>query len=349
VGAVALLLAAAGGAAFLSVPQESSGSDPREPLDGVPADVDYVGYLDVDTYHEDAAAARASDRALRFQSLVQFYDGPPFRQSFALRESSLDRSAVRKVTYFGRHNESYGGRIVVGNWTVDDLVSAVEADSNVSLEPTDVNGTTVYRGGGLAVARLRNDSASSVLAVGNETAVREALAVTDEAADGVAGPLRTQFEARSGYVRFAYRFRPFRVPEYPFVGESVNSVEYVASDYVLNRTAVDETPTADGTNGTDAAAAPPDIRMRIAITTTDEESARSVRTILNAGVTFYRVESRNETLREELARVELPEADGRRVTLSYESSPQRLRVLVRGLFRNQPEPSGRLAGVGAES
>lgn len=349
VGAIALLLAAVGGAALLSLPDASSTPDPREPLDGVPADVDYVGYLDADTYHVDADAAHASDRALRFQSLVQFYDGPPFRESFALRESSLDRSAVREVTYFGRHEGDYEARIVVGNWTMSDLASAVETDSNVSLEPTEVNGATTYRGGGLAVARLGNDSGSAVLAVGNETAVRDALAVTDEAADGVAGPLRTRFEERSGYVRFAYRFRPFRVPEYPFVGEAVNSVEYVASDYALNRTAVDETPTADGTNGTGTTATPPDVRVRIAITTTDEESARAVRTILNAGVTFYRVESRNETLREELARVELPEADGRRVTLSYESSPRRLRVLVRGLFRNQPEPSGRLVSVGAES
>ncbi|MFC7226885.1 hypothetical protein N0B31_05675 [Salinirubellus salinus] len=340
VGAIALLLAAVGGAALLSLPDDETTTESREPLDGVPSEVDYVGYVDTDTYRSDADAAHATDRALRFQSLVQFYDGPPFRESFALgvRESALDTTAVREVTYFGRHDSGYEARIVVGNWTAADLAAAVEADANVTLERSDLNGTTLYRGGGLAVARLGNDSANTVLAVGNETAVRDALEVTTGEAetDGVAGPLRSEFEEREGYVRFAYRFRPFRVPEYPFVGGAVESVEYVSSEYVLNRSttaaAGTATPSAD----------PPNVSVAIDITTADAESARSVRTIMNAGVTFYRVESRNETLRDELATVDVPEAEGRSVTLRYESSPRMLRVLVRGLFRYQPEPSGRL-------
>jgi hypothetical protein len=338
VGAIALLLAAVGGAALLSLPDDETTTEPREPLDGVPSEVDYVGYVDTDTYRSHEDAARATDRALRFQSLVQFYDGPPFRESFALgvRESDLDTTAVREVTYFGRHDSGYEARIVVGNWTAADLAAAVEADANVTLARSDVNGTTLYRGGGLAVARLGNDSASTVLAVGNETAVRDALGVTAGEADGVTGPLRSEFEERGGYVRFAYRFRPFRVPEYPFVGDAVESVEYVSSEYVLNRSAAATTGTAT------PAAADTNVSAAIDITTADAESARSVRTIMNAGVTFYRVESRNETLRDELAKVEVAEAEGRSVTLRYESSPRMLRVLVRGLFRYQPEPSGRL-------
>ena len=342
VGAIALLLASIGGAALLSLPDSATTAEPREPLDGVPSESDYVGYLDADTYRADGDAETATRRALRFQSLVQFYDGPRFRESFAIRESSLDSDAVREVTYFGRHNSSYHGRIVVGNWTARGLASAVEADANVTLEPTDVNGTTLHRGGGLAVARLGNDSNSTVLAVGNETAVRDALAVTDGGGEGVAGPLRDEFEEREGYVRFAYRFQPFRVPNYPFVGEAVDSVEYVSSEYVLTRSS------GNATAETDDRASNATVGVTIDITTTDSESARSVRTILNAGVTFYRVESANETLRDELGKVELPEADGRSVRLSYESSPRMLRVLIRGLFRNQPEPSGRLVGTGSE-
>ena len=347
-GGVALLLAGLGGFALLSLPEPDPAAEPREPLDGVPDEVDYVGYLDAGEYRSDDDAELATRRALRFQSLVQFYDGPPFRDSFALgiRDSELDSTAAREVTYFGRHNSSYEARLVVGNWCAAELAAAVEADANVTLDATEVNGTTLYRGGGLAVARLGNDSNATVLAVGNETAVRDALDVTGGGAEGVVGPLRSEFEERSGYVRFAYRFRPFRVPNYPFVGEAVESVEYVSSEYALNRSAGG----ASGTATAGPASANATVRVRIDITTADSTSARDVRTIMNAGVTFYRVESGNDTLRDELARVELPDVEGRTVSLRYESTPSGLRVLVRGLFRNQPEPSGRLVverGVGA--
>lgn len=338
-GAVALLLAGLGGFALLSLPEPDPAAEPWEPLDGVPDEVDYVGYLDAGEYRSDDDAELATRRALRFQSLVQFYDGPPFGETFALgvRESELDPTDAREVTYFGRHNSSYEARIVVGNWTAAELAAAVEADANATIETTEVNGTTLHRGSGLAVARLGTDSNDTVLAVGNETAVRDALNVTGGGADGVAGPLRSEFEERAGYVRFAYRFRPVLVPNYPFVGGAVESVEYVSSEYTLNR--------SGGNVTTDDI-----VRVRIDIRTADTSSVRDVRTMMNAGVTFYRVESRNATLREELAKVELPEAADRTVSLRYESTPSGLHVLVRGLFRNQPEPSGSLVtkpGVGA--
>jgi hypothetical protein len=79
-----------------------------------------------------------------------------------------------------------------------------------------------------------------------------------------------------------------------------------------------------------------------------ENDARDVRTILNAGTAFYRVESTDETLRTEVAKVELSEARKPLVTLRYESDPAGLRVFVCGLFRNQSEPSGRVVEFLAE-
>jgi hypothetical protein len=72
--------------------------------------VDYVGHLDANTYREDPEIADIIRRALQFQSLVRFYHGPPFRDSFTLgvRESDPDPSTAREVIYFGRHNASYG-------------------------------------------------------------------------------------------------------------------------------------------------------------------------------------------------------------------------------------------------
>lgn len=308
--AVLVLFVALGSAVLL----ETERSDEAQPVEHVPADVDYVGYLEPEPMYDDPTVESTTRRSLRFQDNVDFYDGPSFPRSFAVPPASpLDPGNVSWVVYFGRSNGSaYDARVVSANWTADDLVSAVEERHDVTLSPGEYRGRFFHEGDGRAVAVLSDGT----FAVGNTSAVRDAVNVTEGEAEPVDGPLREEFEATSdGYVRYAYRFRPSNVPDYPFVGDSVRDIEYVGGAYYRNEGAVGVT-----TN----------------LSVAEEERARNVEGILNAGITFYRIESENASLREELEKIEL-ERDGREVRISYRSSPEGYRVLIRGLIRNEPE------------
>jgi hypothetical protein len=70
---------------------------------------------------------------------------------------------------------------------------------------------------------------------------------------------------------------------------------------------------------------------------------------MEAGKSFYLFQSSNATLSDELRRTTF-DVRGRTVDVGYEGTPRGLRVLVRGLFRNQPDPAslappGRAAGA----
>jgi hypothetical protein len=125
-------------------------------------------------------------------------------------------------------------------------------------------------------------------------------------------------------VRFAYRFRPATVPRYvPFVSDAVRDVERAGGSYVL-----------DGS----------DLVVRTNVSTEDAAAARAVEGILRAGVTFYRVESSDETMRRELAAVRVERA-GRTVRVSHAGDPADYPAFVAGLERNQPRPNATGAGA----
>jgi hypothetical protein len=342
-GVVALLLGGVG-AGTVALTYEPPPPEPYEPTGSVPAGSDYVGTLNATEYRSDPAVGNGTRASLAFQGAVQFYDGPPYLRSLVLdppANASLDPAATSHVTYFGRHGEPYGARLVVANWTATDVTDALAARRGVEFTTETRRGFTVYRSErGPAVAVLDNGAEGGpipregprLLAIGNGSAVSDAVDVAIARADPEASPetlggeLRRRYEdTDDGYVRFAYRFRPETVPDYPFVGPAVRTVEYVGTSYTLNRTASGN------------ASATPDIRVRIRITSEDADSADDVRNIMSAGQSFYLFESSNRTLKTELRKVRLG-VEGRTIVTSYESSPPGLRVLVRGLFRNQPEP-----------
>lgn len=287
------------------------------PTDRVPADVDYVGHLEPAPMRDDPEVRRATRLSLRFQSAVEFYDGPDFHRSFALREAGPG-GRVAWVTYFGRENGSYRGRIVRAEWTTDALVASVERAANATLTRTEWHGAPAHVGDGRAVAVLGNDT----FAVGSPAAVRDATAVAAGENASLGGPLRERFERTDGFARFAYRFRPATVPSYPFVGETIHRVEFVAGSYRRNGSTLTTT-----TN----------------VTVADATAADGVAAVLQAGLTFYRFESTNETLTRELGRIEVARS-GRVVHASYASEASNYPVLVRGLYRNQPEPSAEGSG-----
>jgi hypothetical protein len=343
-GAVTLLLGGVCAGAVLLV-DEPAPPEPYEPTENVPAGADYVGTLNATEYRSDPAVSNGTRASLRFQSAVQFYDGPPFLRALAVsppENATLDPAAAGHVTYFGRSDEPYGARLVVANWTASDATDALAARRGVEFETETRRGFTIYRSErGPAVAVLDNGGEGGpvpregprLLAIGNGSAVSDAVDVAIARADPEATPetvggelLRRYDGTDDGYVRFAYRFRPSTVPDYPFVGPAVRTVEYVGTSYTLNETAA----AADGT-------APPDIRVRIRITSEDAESADDVRNIMSAGKSFYLLQSSNRTLKVELRKTAFT-VEGRTLLADYESSPQGLRILVRGLFRNQPEP-----------
>jgi hypothetical protein len=346
VATAATVLFAGLGAGALLLSEDRAPPDPYEPTAGVPEDVDYVGTLNTTRYRSDPAVANGTRASLAFQGSVRFYDGPPYLRSLALStpaNASLDPAAASHVTYFGRSDSSYGARLVVANWTATETVAALEARRSVDFESESRRGYQVFRSdAGPAVAVLDGGAEGGpvpqtgprLLAVGNASAVDDAVDVAIGRADPettpetVGGELRRRYQdTGDGYVRFAYRFRPETVPDYPFVGSAVRTVEYVGTSYTLNESAV---ASANGS-------ATPDIRVSIRITGEDAESADDVRNIMTAGRSFYLFQSSNATLKTELRRTSFTVQE-RTLLAAYESSPAGLRVLVRGLFRNQPEP-----------
>lgn len=305
-------LVASGVGAFLVL----SGGSEATPVDSVPRDADYVARVDTDAMRESAAVANATRRTLAFQSRVRFYAGPPFLRSFAFAgATAVNASNAHAITYFGRHNSSYGARIVETGWRPVAVAAAVDARHDVALSETTYRGRTIHGGGGYAVADLGNGR----LVVGNRTAVRDAVDVAAGTATPVEGPLRRAFERqRPGYVRLAYRFRPQSVPDFPFIGESVRAIEYAGATYY-------RIPTANGTQ----------IGFSINARSGDTTATKDVKAIVSAGLSFYRFEAGNRSLRRELSKVNVSVQD-RAVGIRYRTTPRGLRVMLSGLSRNQP-------------
>ena len=277
--AVSLVLAAVGAGAIVSYqPPPDQRYDPYDPTEHVPAGVDYVGTLDAAALRADRASENASRYALSFQQRVQFYDGPPFPRALALSlpaNATLNTTAASHVTYYGRHGSNYDARLVVTNWTAAETAAALGARLNVSYERTSYRNRTLYEseaGSGVAVidAGRRGgpvpERGPRLLAVGNATAVRDAIAVRADRAGGSADTvdgdlLRRYRNTEDGYVQYAYAFRPDTVPDYRFVGPAVKSIRYVGTSYQLNRS------DADGA-GTATPAGPPDVTASPARTPT---------------------------------------------------------------------------------
>lgn len=286
---------------------------PRAPADRVPTNVDYMGYAEPNTARTDPVLRNATLFSLRFQSATVFYSGPDFVQGYAFGHlASPDPDAVEWVVYFGRSNGSaYNARIVRANWTTETLVGAVERDQNVTLSERDYRDRTLYVGGGQAVVVL----SEGTFAVGNVTAVRDAVDVHLGTNESLSGPLRDRFERETGFVRFAYRFRPETVPGFiTFVDDTVRSVEYVGASYVLNGSRIAVTANA---------------------TVTEPEDAEAVAGIVNAGVSFYRFETENASIRAELDKIRISR-ENRVVRVRYESTPSNYQPFLRTLYRNQP-------------
>lgn len=286
---------------------------PPAPADRVPADVDYVGYAEPATARSEPTLRNATLFSLRFQSATVFYSGPDFVDSYAFgRQGGPNPDGIEWVVYYGRSNGSaYAARILRTNWTTDTLVTAIERDRNVSLTEREYRDRTLYTGGNRAAAVLSDGT----FAVGNVTAVRDAVDVHVGASESVSGPLRSRFERENGFIRFAYRFRPDTVPaSIPFVDDSIRRVEYVGASYTLN-----------GSN----------VVVTANTTVAQPEDADAVAGILTAGISFYRFETENASIRAELDKIHVSR-DGRVVRVRYESAPANYRPFLRTLYRNQP-------------
>lgn len=294
------------------------GNSRERPLDAVPADVDYVGHLDAEAMHEDPAIAKATRAGFRFQERVAVYEGPAFRRSFAVGPSSLDRSAASSITYFGRANGSaYRARIVRADWATTDLVTAVERANDVTLTRRDGEPPMyVDSTGSVAVTVLGEDR----YAVGNATAVRDAVAVSEGEAPAVDGPLRRTMEhQRPAHARFAFRFDPTAVPALPFVGPTVRRVTLVSAGYYVNETgAVDH------------------IGVRVNVTTESESTARSLEGMLTLGERYYDRSiddpERAAIYDREMAKVEF-DSRGRTTLIRYETTPRGMQELLAVLRR----------------
>lgn len=293
-------------------------SDARErPLDGVPADVDYVGHVDAEEMYEHPAMANATLAGFRFQDRVTFYEGPRFRRSFAIGASRLNRSAAVSVTYFGRTNGSaYRARIVRANWTTAALVGAVESARGRPLTVVDRD-PTVYADANASVAVAVLGEGRYV--VGNATAVRDAVAVAGGEAPSVSGPLRRTVERqRPAHARFAFRFDPSGVPDLPFVGPTIRRVNVVSAGYYVNETGGDR------------------IGVRVNVTTDSESTARSLEGMLTLGERFYdrSIEdgNRSAVYDREMAKVEF-DARGTRALVRYETTPEGMEDLLAVLPR----------------
>lgn len=296
-------------------------------MDAVPGEVDYVGHVDYEEYRKQDPEVRTTTRAaLSFQSRVVFYDGPAFLDSLAFEnDTGLDRSAIRSVTYFGRENHSYRAEVVRADWETTAVVAAVEAQRNVTL--------TEETSGDQALYLADNDSiAVAVLSegyvIGDPAAARDAVDVSTGDADPVSGELRKAVERESGYVRYAFRFNPRKVPDMPLVQtEGFEAIRVVSAGYRADG-GIGGTATGEASNRT---------RMGVAInlTVADKNGADRVRSLLNSGLAIYRTQVAGPELSQELRQVEL-KRQNRRVVITYESTPGGFQALLEGL-RQGPE------------
>lgn len=266
---------------------DAAGASKEPALDTVPAGADVIAYADVQGMMTDDALRNVSNTSIALQSKRPGYEGPANVEAAIAEfenESELDMSKLAGITFFGQYanqtggSDEYSAAIISADWTEENVVDAMESDDegglDYNLTETEYEGYTLYEpssedGSWLGIV------SDTVHVTGNESAVKDALAVAAGDQDAVSGDLKTEFEntKEGAYVRFASSVPQERVP-----------AEQVGSGTQYNTEVFNDVTVVSGSQYTDGKTVGLSFNMRFS----SSSSASSAKDVVKGVVTTYR-------------------------------------------------------------
>lgn len=242
--ALAAMLVTAGCTGILGSGGESGGSGAQ--LDSVPANAEFVGYVDASGMVGDDSLRTLANTALETQAQTsQYYEGPESVSEMLdtlEEESGLDPQKFNDVTFFGSPgdtvatNAEQAGMIVTTEFSEDEIISSME-ESGTELAEESYGDTTVYTYG------FENQNAVAALgdgtfALGDTAAVKSVVDVESGDADALSGELRSEYkDTDDGYVRFAMNVPQEQIPSEqlgansPLDTSAFNTVQFVSGSF----------------------------------------------------------------------------------------------------------------------
>ena len=322
--ALASLVVTAGCSAL---PGSGGGGASTSPaLDTVPAGADFVGYVNVQGMRNDDSLRNIGNEMLRAQANRSGYEGPENVDeaiSQAESESDLDPTKLAAVTVYGQYPDessspagpSYSAAVLSTSWSEEEFVTAVENDSELTLEQTTYADATLYR-----PADSGNEDAwigvagDTQFVVGTEQAVKDALDTVSNG-DAVSGDLRTRFtDTDEGYVRFASA-----VPQDQLPSDGLSGSGRATSDL----SAVSGSLSTDGDT----------VSVTVTMAYGSESAASDARDVFKGAVTTYRGLAEDEQTKQLLSEDHLSiEKDGSDVVVTSTNDADTLSTLMQRLY-----------------
>lgn len=291
------------------------GDDAPAAADVVPAQADFVASVDVTGLMTDQTLNELANSTLDEES-EEVEDTGDARESFQ-EETGLDPAKLHRAVVFMQTDEEaeYAGVVLETDWATEDVVAAIENDSETEVEETTYGEKTVYRP---AEDSGSEDGWLAVLddgryAAGSEDAVKDAIDVANGDADSLDGDLREAFENTSedSYLRFASTVPQDEVPADEMGGgqfdtSSFNQVEIVAGEHAVEDGNVSVT-----------------LNMEVASTS----DAEDIMNTLDGALRLYTANLGDETMRAVLEDISVSQ-DGTTVTVHAESPSEELQALL---------------------
>lgn len=203
------LVASAGCTGALDGGGDGSSASVEPALDVVPAGSDAVFYADVNGALDDDELRSVAD------TMYSTEESAPDDLDEAIERAqdnvSLELSGVQAVTAYGQNDstsvdDAYGAAVVSADWSTEELIDAMENDSEITFENETYAGHDIY-------LPADDDDVSSAVGVvsdtryviGDQAAVEDALEVANGDADAFEGDVRDAFENTpdDAHVRFA--------------------------------------------------------------------------------------------------------------------------------------------------
>lgn len=295
-------------------------------LSKVPEDVDTIQYTDVDTLRKDKAITSVVDKLLALaqengatEETPEDYEG--LKEKFD-EETGLELEKLHAITTFSKYNDEgegiseYSGTIIDSNWKAEDLVSAIEEDSGITLVEAEENGVTVYKpeadpefGEGQWIAVLGGGQ----FALGTPDAVSDVIDVENGEMDAVSGELKTAFKnTRGGYVKFAGRIPQEAIP-----------AEHLGQGSSLDTSAFNNVVLISGAYYTDGDKLGTELKMHAS----SEDHAKDILDVTEGSVQLARGAIDIDEVKDTLRNVEVSR-DGTVVKISYESSVENITAVL---------------------
>lgn len=320
--ALALVVLLAGCGGILGDDDPAANGD-VEPIDSVPADVDFVAFFDAGVI----ADSTTQDTVNGFLDIAAEedpdYDGPTNYDEMLAEfqeESDLDPDGFYSAMAFGQAEElepgdEYFGVIVVADWTLEEIAEAGD-ESLDDLEQEEYNGVTVYVEEDDTTGEITwiTDLGGNQLAFGTESAIQDLIDTSQGDADALSGDLRDTYDGlEDGYLKLAMT-GPDADPDAP-VDETDELEELTAVYYT------------DGDN----------MNVDVSLTLEDEAAAENVEMEFQQMMEFAPlIVGDEEEVLEVLEQLEL-ERDGGQVTLTFTTTPDQL-IAVFEAFSEELEP-----------